>query len=369
MLSTKQRIFITAAFSCALTLFLSCNKKTPVSETVQNVAEEQVVAEVQKAAEATPEQTSDDAYIMRIGHAQSESSPRHRSLLLFKEQVEKRTDGKIKVEIYPSGVRGDETEMTVAVSEGSLESVRGGDLEFVPKSMLLGLPMIADTLSDARKLCYSDFVKNMLSAAEANNMIVLAVGDDSGFRQITNSVRPITKPADMKGLKIRAPQIVATVTFINELGASATVVPFTELYAALAEGRVAGQENPLALIDTSKFYEVQSYCTIINYQFFPELMYVNLDWWKSLPEDYQKILSSCAKTMMDENGRITDEENNAYIKHIQEQGCQIVTLSQSQRAAFRPYAERVWEKYIDEGYATKQELKDMLAIVGKTITW
>mgnify|MGYP002625863661 CR=1 FL=1 len=309
------------------------------------------------------------SYTMRVGHAQTESSPRHRSLLLFKQQVEEKTNGKITVEIYPNGVVGDETGMTTNVSEGTLEAVRGGDLEFLPKSMLLGLPMIADTLADARKLCYSDFVLNMLSDAKEKNMLVLAVGDDSGFRQITNSVRPITKPADMQGLTIRAPQIAATVSFINEIGASATVVPFTELYAALATGKVDGQENPLALIDSSKFYEVQSYCTLINYQFFPELMYVNLDWWNSLPKEYQDILTTCARAMMDENARITDEENQAYINHIQAEGCQIVTLAPAQREAFLPYAERVWEKYVADGNTTKEEIKEMLAVLGKNIDW
>ena len=366
MVTTKRNLV--TLFSCLCTLSLlavlaACNKSANAP-----AATATAISEAQPAKTAQPA-ANKGTYIMHVGHAQTESSPRHRSLLLFKEQVEKNTDGKVTVEIYANGVVGDETSMTVDVSEGRLEAVRGGDLDFLPKSQLLGLPMIADTLSDARKLCYSDFVKDMLSDAEASNMLVLAVGDDSGFRQITNSARPISKPADMKGLKIRAPQIVATVNFINELGASATVVPFTELYAALATGRVSGQENPLALIDSSKFYEVQPYCTIINYQFFPELMYVNLDWWKKLPKEYQTVLTDCARSMMDENARITDEENEAYIKHIQEQGCRVTTLTQAERAAFLPYAERVWEKYVDEGFASKQELKDMLAIVGKSVSW
>ena len=360
----KYKIGILFVSFCALCMLIACNKK---AEQTSTTAPEELKP-VSKAEESA-HSAADGTYTMRIGHAQTESSPRHRSLVLFKEQVEKATDGKIKVELFPNGERGDETAMTVAVSEGKLEAVRGGDLEFVQKSQLLGLPMIADTLADARKLCYSDFVKDMLSEAKDSNMLVLAVGDDSGFRQITNSVHPITKPADMKGLKIRAPQIVATVNFLNELGASAPVVQFTELYAKLAEKSVDGQENPLALIDSSKFYEVQKYCTIINYQFFPELMYVNLDWWNTLPQEYQTVLTDCAKAMMEENARITDEENNAYIKHIQDEGCQIITLTAAQRAAFLPYAERVWEKYVDDGYATKQELTDMLASVGKTIKW
>ncbi|MBQ4378305.1 MAG: TRAP transporter substrate-binding protein [Treponema sp.] len=316
-----------------------------------------------------PPAASAKAFIMHIGHAQTDESPRHRSLLHFKNQVEKQTHGLVRVEIFANGIVGDEIEMTKAVSQGKLEAVRGGDLEVLPESMLLGLPMIADSLEEARKLCHSDFTRNMLCDAESENLMVLAVGDDSGFRQITNSIRPITKPSDFEGLKIRAPQITATIDFINELGASAEVIPFTELYAALTVGTVAGQENPLALIDSSKFYEVQKYCTIINYQFFPEMMYVSLEWWKSLPEEFQKILTECAKEMMEENARITDAENESYIKHIKAAGCEIVTLTPEQRAEFLPYAERVWKKYIDDGYATKDELKAMLSVVGKTINW
>ena len=356
-------------FVCVISVFMASACKKTVLQSAKNTGDgAKTISEVE-VAKGTASKETPDSFVMHIGHAQTDESPRHRSLLFFKDLVEKQSNGKITVEIYSNGVVGDETAMTVAVSEGKLEAVRGGDLEFIPKSLLLGLPMVADTLDEARKLCYSDFVHDMLSVAEANNMMVLAVGDDSGFRQITNSVRPITEPADMKGLKIRAPQIVPTVNFINEVGASATVVPFTELYAALSVGKVSGQENPLALIDSSKFYEVQKYCTIINYQFFPELMYVNLDWWQSLPAEYQSLLISCAKSMMEENARITDAENEAYIKHIQSQGCEVITLTQEQRASFLPYAERVWEKFIDDGYATKQELKDMLAIVGKSINW
>ena len=274
------------------------------------------------------------------------------------------------MEIYPDGQLGDETEMTVAVSEGRLEAVRGGDLDFVPMSQLLGLPMIADDLEQARELCYSDFVADMLSSVESDyNMKVLAVGDDSGFRQITNNVRPITKPSDMKGLKIRAPQIVSTTYFLEQVGSSATVKPFTELYTALASGEVDGQENPLALIDSSKFYEVQRYCTIINYQFFPELMYVNLDWWNALPVEYQQTLTACAKDMMTECSRITDEENEQYKQHIRANGCEIYELTPEEREAFVEYAERSWQKYVDGGYATKQDIDDMLAVIGKTVDW
>lgn len=327
------------------------------------------------STETTETETSEEdalpegVYRMRIGHAQSVDSPRHRSLETFQKEVEEQTDGHVIVEIYPEGELGNETEMTVAVSEGELEAVRGGDLEFVPKTTMLGLPMIADNLEEARTLCYSDFVSDMLSSAETDyNMKVLAVGDDSGFRQITNNVRPIRQPSDMKGLKMRTVLEVIDLS-MQEFGASTLAIPFTELYDALASGEVDGQENPLALIDSNKFYEVQDYCTIIDYMFFPELMYVNLDWWNSLPPEYQKILTDSARRMMDENARITDRENESYMRHIEENGCEIYVLSEEERAAFQPLAENVWQEYVDSGRISKEELDEMLAVIGKSVEW
>ena len=323
-------------------------------------------AAAEEEERSMPEAPEDGVYTMRIGHAQSLTSPRHRSLEMFKEEVENKTGGKVLVEIYPEGELGNETEMTNAVSEGELEAVRGGDLEFVPETMMLGLPMIADDINEARKLCYSDFVKNMLKGVEErHNMKVLAVGDDSGFRQITNNVHPIKKPSDMKGLKMRTILEVIDLS-MQKFGASTVMIPFTELYEALEEGTVDGQENPLALIDSNKFYEVQKYCTIIDYMFFAELMYVNLDWWNSLPAEYRELISDSARGMMDENARITDEENETYLKHIQENGCEVYVLSKEERDVFKPLAEEVWKEYVESGRISKEELDEMLAVIGKT---
>lgn len=308
-------------------------------------------------------------FTMGIGHEQSETSPRHQSLLYFKELVEEQTNGAIEVEIYPAGQVGTETEMTQAVSMGTLEAVRGGDLEFLPKITMLSLPMIADNLEDARKLCYSDFTANMLkSCEEEHNMRVMAVGDDSGFRQITNGTRPITKPEDMQGLKMRTVLEVIDLS-MKAFGASTVSLPFSELYMALKTHVADGQENPLALIVNNKFYEVQKYVTLIDYMFCAEVMYVNLDWWNSLPEEYQVILTDCAAKMMDKNSEITDAENDNYLATIQANGMEVTTLTPEERAAFQPLAENVWKQYVESGRITHEELTEMLAVVGKTIDW
>lgn len=308
-------------------------------------------------------------YTLQLGHAQSTTSARHQSCLLFEQIIEEKTNGDIQVEIFPSGQLGNETEMTEAVAMGIMQAVRGGDLEYLPEITTLSLPMLCDDLDQVRTLCNSDFVKGMLSSMETNHGIkVLAVGDDSGFRQITNNMRPITKPEDMSGLKMRTVLEVITLS-MEAFGASAVSIPFTDLYMALKTGVADGQENPVALICSQKFYEVQKYCTLIDYMICAEPFYVNLEWYNSLPEEYQTIVEEASVAMMEENSRITDEENNAYIEEIKANGCEVTVLTAEQRDAFRAPAEGVWKKYVENGRITKDQLVEMLSAIGKTIEW
>ena len=356
----KKTIHMILALGTALTLLAGCGgAATPASSAAASTGTPAASSAAQPAT----------VYTMQVGHAQSTTSARHQSLLLFKEKVEKETGGGVVVEIYPAGQLGNETEMTEAVSMGTLQAVRGGELEYLPQITMLSLPMICDDLEQVRKLCYSDFVKDMLRSVETEHgMKVLAVGDDSGFRQITNNVRPILSPADMMGLKMRTVLEVIDLS-MKSFGASTVSVPFTDLYMALKTGVADGQENPVALIDSQKFYEVQKYCTIIDYMICAEVMYVNLDWFNALPAEYQTILTDSATAMMTENSRITDAENDNYIENIKNNGCEVTVLTKEQRDAFLPLAENVWKQYVDSGRITKADLDNMLAVIGKSVNW
>ncbi len=310
-----------------------------------------------------------EVYIMQMGHGQSTTSPRHRTCELFKEMVEERTNGHVLVELFPAGQLGNETEMTEAVSMGSLQAIRGGRSDYLPQITLLALPMVCDSLEDVHKVCNSDFVADMLSTVEAeHNMKVLVVSDDNGFHQITNNVRPITSPEDMKDLKMRTSIEVISLA-LQAFGASTVSIPFTDLYMALKTNVADGQENPVSMIDAQKFYEVQKYCSIIDYMYCAEITYVNLDWWNSLPKEYQDIITECAQAMVEENSRITVEENDQFIENIQNNGCEVTVLTKEQRESFRPLAEAVWKEYVESGRVTKEDLEEMLAIVGKSIDW
>lgn len=351
-----------SVLAAAVTACSSPASETSAAQTSQ--ASQAAEAEDSQAAEAPKEK-----YVMQIGHAQAETSPRHKSLETFKKAVEEQTNGGVEVQIYPAGQLGDETEMTEAVAMGTLQAVRGGDLEYLPQITMLSLPLLFDNIEEVHKVFYSDFVSDMLSTVEEEHgMKVLAIGDDSGFRQITNNKHRITSPDDMKGLKMRTVLEIMTLS-MEAYGASAVSVPFTDLYMAMKTGVCDGQENPLALIDNQKFYEVQPYISIIDYMVCAEVMYVNQSWFDSLPAEYQEILKSCAKDMMDETSSIVEAENEKYIQTLKDYGCDVYELTAEERDSFRPASEEVWKKYIELGRMTREDLDSILSILGKSVDW
>lgn len=343
-------------------------------ETSESAAGSSQAADSTAAAEAESSGEAEAAapaekFVMQIGHAQAETSPRHVSLESFKKAVEEQTNGGIEVQIYPAGQLGDETEMTEAVAMGTLQAVRGGDLEYLPQITMLSLPLLFDNMEEVHKVFYSDFVAEKLTTVESEHgMKVLAIGDDSGFRQITNNKRRITSPDDMKDLKMRTVLEIMTLS-MEAYGASAVSVPFTDLYMAMKTGVCDGQENPLALIDNQKFYEVQPYISIIDYMVCAEVMYVNLEWFNSLPAEYQEILTTCARDMMDETSEIVEADNEKYIQTLTDYGCDVYTLTEEERESFRPASEEVWKEYIELGRMTREDLDAMLEILGKTVSW
>jgi len=125
----------------------------------------------------------------------------------------------------------------------------------------------------------ADFVgERIAQTAEANGLKILATGDGGGLRNITNNVRPITSPDDLKGLKMRTPPITSIIKIMEALGANPVSIPYAETYMALKTGVADGQENPFINIATMKFHEVQKYMTVVNYQFHPETFPVSLTW-------------------------------------------------------------------------------------------
>jgi C4-dicarboxylate-binding protein DctP len=300
---------------------------------------------------------AEKTYVFKYSNSQSDTHPRSVSMYYFKDLVEGASGGRIKVELYTSGVLGKEAEVLDMVKTGELQGCRGGLFERANKMYLLyTLPFFFDNTDQVLKLMRGDFGTKVNEGATANGLYIPACGVAGGFRNITNNVKPIKGPADIKGLKMRTPPIDMTIKTFKTLGANPQMVAYTETYMALKSNVVDGQENPFSNTVDMKFYEAQKYLSVVNWQIHPDPFYVNTDWYKSLPEDLQQIFDASAKAAMIYSDTIwLNSENNFY--NFLQTKLETNTLTPEITTQFAEAAKPVWQQYVDDGYFSWDDIK------------
>ena len=215
----------------------------------------------------------------------------------FKEKVEELTKGKVQVEIYPNNALGNEREMAESVLLGTIEMccvTSDGTLpSWVPETQILSIPYLFSNKKEAYYVLdhtLQDYLEPKFEAKGAKHLAFAELG----FRHFTNNIRPIKKAEDMNGLKIRVQEAPVWFALLHDLNATATPVPFAELYTALQQGVVDGQENPIASIASSKFYEVQKYMSLDGHTYAAGSAIINKKFYDSLPPEYQKAVDEAA---------------------------------------------------------------------------
>ncbi|WP_328187135.1 DctP family TRAP transporter solute-binding subunit [Marinobacter sp. OP 3.4] len=257
--------------------------------------------------------------------------PQNVGVAAFKEMVEERSDGAIEVNIYPAGQLGDARTIVESVQMGSLEM---GDVEngpmgrFVPEAMLWDLPFIFRDIDHAHQVLDGPIGQQVQEAYLDVGIRHLAY-NDGGFRYFTNDERPIETMADLEGLKVRVMESEVMIDTVNAFGASAVPMSFGELYSALQQGVVDGQENPMNLIYSQRFYEVQQYLSLSGHFYYPRQFIASERWWQGLSEEHQAIIAKAAKEACD----IQRAELASYEQEIrgvlEEKGMQINEVDKS----------------------------------------
>ncbi len=314
------------------------------------------------ALAAIPMASLAETYVLKIGHAQPENNPRHISLLAFEKIVEEKTNGGIQVELFPLGTLGSEKEMLEMVKMGTLEGMRGGQFDFLPRLLVFTLPFLCENPAQVQALMSSDIALSICKDAKKDNMLILGLGNAGGFRHFSNNAHMIKTPEDLKGLKMRVPPIDTIDRTFKALGASTVSIPYGELYMALKTGVADGQENPAVNVEGMKFYEVQKYFTMVAYQFHPDPFYINLEWFGSLPAEYQQILRDATLEMMKVNDQAIADNETAAIDVIAK-NAEVYYPTAEELQAFKDATESVYTDYIAEGLLTQEELDAMRAII------
>ena len=300
--------------------------------------------------------TKEEGYIFKYANEQPKSAIRSRSILFFKKQLETKTKGKIKVELFFSGVLGNERELMDLVATGVLQGTRGGFFaDANPKFNLITLPFLVDGWDQALRLVNSSFMQKINIGARENGFHIPATGISQGFRAYTNNKKPIKHPNDLKGMKMRVPMQEVYVQTALAFGSNPQELPFIEVYHALQTGVVDGQDNAPSNIWDFKIYEVSNYLTINNYATGPDPFMVNLKWYESLPNDLQKIFDDVAIETIAISDKLNRKQESEFIQKLA-QHLEVNYLTDDELDPFRKAVIPVYQYFVDQGSFSFEEI-------------
>jgi tripartite ATP-independent transporter DctP family solute receptor len=268
----------------------------------------------------------------------------------FKNLVEAETAGGVEVKVFPAGQLGGERELIEATKLGTIQMcmVSAAIAGYYKEAQVLDIPYLFASAPIAWKVMDGWFGKEMAEdCLKKTGMRVLAYGE-TGFRNFTNSVRPIKSPADMKGLKIRVMESPVYITLVKALGASPTPIAWPETYTALQQKVVDGQENPVSVILSVKFFEVQKYLTLDGHSYGVDFILINDKFFQSLPKETQQILKTSAVNagMI---GRAIQQLNSALgVSQLKEKGMEVYSPNPKERALFREAAQKPVMEYVEK---------------------
>ena len=277
-------------------------------------------------------------------------------MLFFKKQLETKSKDKIKVELFFSGVLGNERELMDLVATGVLQGTRGGFFaDANPKFNLITLPFLVDGWDQALRLVNSSFMQKINIGARNNGFHIPATGISQGFRAYTNNKKPIKHPNDLKGMKMRVPMQEVYVQTALAFGSNPQELPFIEVYHALQTGVVDGQDNAPSNIWDFKIYEVSNYLTINNYATGPDPFMVNLKWYESLPNDLQKIFDDVARETIAISDKLNRKQESEFIQKLA-QHLEVNYITDDELEPFRKAVIPVYQYFVDQGSFSFEEI-------------
>lgn len=286
--------------------------------------------------------------VIKVGHTGAPDHYYQDGLEKFAELVDKKTNGQVEIQIYPSDQLGGQRQELEGCMVGTHDMVLVSTMiisNFDKSAGVFDLPFIFSNRDHVFKVLDGDIGQEVSKKLEQNGMKVLAYWEN-GFRHITNSKVAIKKPEDLKGLKIRVPESPVYIDTFTTLGAAATPMAFGEVFSALQLKTVDGQENPAAHVIHNAFYEVQDYLSLTGHFYTAEPLVMSKDLFDKMPEDVQKALIEAAEEARDFERKLAADQEADFIKQIKEKGMTVV--EDVDIAAFQKAVEPVYDKYRQE---------------------
>jgi tripartite ATP-independent transporter DctP family solute receptor len=272
------------------------------------------------------------------------------------KEVEARTSGRYKLQTFYASALGNEREAMEAVQLGTLDLVMtstGPVPNFVPETAILDIPFLFRDYAHARATLDGPIGQEMLTKFDSKGFKALVWGEN-GFRHMTNSKHAVNGPADLKGLKMRTMENPVHIQAYKGFGIIPTPMAISEVFTALQQGTVDGQENPISVIQSWKFDQVQKYLTLTGHVYSPAVILMNKGLWDKLPADAKTAFLDAAKAGVVANRKRIDDDERTGVEFLRSKGMQVVTdvdrskYQEALKPVFAEFSKKFGEANIDK---------------------
>jgi TRAP-type transport system periplasmic protein len=282
---------------------------------------------------------------LTLGHGAGLDNPRHIASLKFAEIVKAKTNGQVEVTVSPSGQLGNDPALLTAVRSGAVDitaNSQGAMANVVPEYAAFGMPFLFADLPSAWKIMDGPAGKELADKTAEKGMVVLGYWDN-GIRHMSNSKRPLNTPEDLKGLKMRTPPDAVTVDIMTSVGAQAQQIQFNELYVALQQGVVDGQENPLMNINSAKLYEVNKFISLTGHKYEMTPFVMSKRSFDGLSDANKKAVQEAALEATKLQRTLSQEADNKLVADLKAKGA---VFNTADKAAFEKATANVDDKWM-----------------------
>ncbi|MCM3714515.1 TRAP transporter substrate-binding protein [Alkalihalobacillus oceani] len=310
-----------------------------------------------EGTDTSGEESSGETITLKVGHTLADTSHYQEGLEYFKEILAEKTDGRMDVEIFPNGSLGGERDMVEGLQIGSVDLVltsTGPMSGFVEEITVVDLPFLFRDAEHAHTVLDGEVGQDLLAKLEGIDLKGLAWWEN-GFRNVTNNTRPVEKPEDLQGLKLRTMENDIHMAAFRELGADPTPMAFTELFTAMQQGVVDGNENPIPVIYSSRFYEVQDYLTMTRHFYNPSILLTSNSFFNNLEPELQTALQEAAVEAGIFEREVVQRMDEEYLNELEEQGMEVI-----REIDVEPFIEAVQPVYDQYSEVFGQELIDSI---------
>ena len=276
--------------------------------------------------------------VIKFSHVVAPNTPKGAAAEHFKKLAEERTQGRVKVEVYPNSQLYKDKEEVEALQLGSVQMLAPSLAKFGPLGVkefeLFDLPYIFDNYAELHKITQGPIGKGLLGKLDSKGILGLAYWDN-GFKDMSAN-KPLRNPAEAKGLKMRIQSSKILDMEMRAIGAIPQVMAFSEVYQALQTGVVDGTENPPSNFYTQKFFEVQKAMTQTQHGYLGYAVIVNKAFWEGLPPDIRKTLDQAMVEATEFANKVAKKDNDDAVEAVRKSGkCEVIALTPTERLAWK----------------------------------